>query len=115
MLEAAGDFGLDHEPLAAGRVVGMVIEDLLERHLAMELGVQRHEDGAQTATGVRPQDAEPLAVAGGRADGVRGRAVVHVVLGRPVRRADVTERGVDVGIAELGEILSGRRANGNGG
>ena len=71
------------EPLAAGRVVGVPVEDLLQRHLAVQLGVQRHEDGAQAAPGVRPEDAEPLAVAGGRADGVAGRAVgVVAVLGR---------------------------------
>ena len=75
MLQPAGDLGLEQEPLAAGRVVGVVVEDLLERHLAVQLGVQRHEDGAQAAPGVRPQDAEPLAVGGGRADGVAGGAV----------------------------------------
>ena len=56
------------EPLAADRVVGVLLEDLLERHLAVQLGIERHEDLAQPAAGVRPQDAEPLAVAGGRAD-----------------------------------------------
>ena len=32
----------------------------------LQLGVERDEDGAQAALGVRPEDAEPLAVAGGR-------------------------------------------------
>ena len=62
MLQPAGDLGLDEEPLAAGRVVGVMVEDLLERHLAVQLTVQRHEDRAQAAAGMRPQDAEPLAV-----------------------------------------------------
>ena len=53
----------------------MRVEDLLEGDLAVQLGVQRHEDGAQAALGVGPQDAEPLAVGGGRADGVAGGAV----------------------------------------
>ena len=75
VLQAAGDLGLEQEAGAAGRVVGVAVEDLLERHLAVQLGVERHEDGAQAAAGVRPEDAEPLAVAGGRADGVAGRAV----------------------------------------
>ena len=70
---------------AAGRVVGVLVEDLLERHLAVQLGVERHEDGAQAAPGVRPQDAEPLAVAGGRADGVAGGAVGVAVRARSSR------------------------------
>ena len=65
VLEAAGDLGLEDEPGAAGGVVGVVVEDLLERDLAVQLGVERDEDRAQPAAGVGPQDAEPLAVAGG--------------------------------------------------
>ena len=76
MLQPAGDLGLDHEPLAAGRVVGVVVEDLLERDLAVQLAVECHEDGAQAAAGVGPQDAEPLAVAGRGADRQRHGAVV---------------------------------------
>ena len=74
------------EPLAADRVVGVLLEDLLERHLAVQLGVEGHEDLAQAAPRMRPQHAEPLAVAGGRADGVAGGAVgvVVVVGGRAV-------------------------------
>ena len=66
VFEPAGDLGLDQEPLAAGRVVGVVVEDLLERHLAIQLGVEGHEHGPQPAPGMRPEHAEPLAVAGGR-------------------------------------------------
>ena len=96
VLQPAGDLGLQQEPLAAGRVVGVRVEDLLEGHLAVQLGVQGDEDGAQAAAGMRPEDAEPLAVGGGRADGVAGRAVgVAVVLGRA--RSDLGERGLDVG------------------
>ena len=40
----------------------MVVEDLLEGDLAVQLGVERDEDGAQAAAGVGPQDAEPLPV-----------------------------------------------------
>jgi hypothetical protein len=58
VFEPAGDLGLDQEPLAAVGVVGVVVEDLLQRHLAVQLGIQRHEDGAQSATGVGPKDAE---------------------------------------------------------
>ena len=62
MFQPAGDLGLEHETRAAGGVVGVVVEDLLERDLAVELGVERHEDRAQAPSSVRPQDAEPLAV-----------------------------------------------------
>ena len=41
--------GLEQEPLAAGAVVGVGVEDLLEGDLAVQLGVQGHEDGAQAA------------------------------------------------------------------
>ena len=84
MLQPAGDLGLEQEPLAADGVVGVMVEDLLERHLAVQLGVERHEHRPQPAPGVRPEDAEPLAVAGGRADGVGGGAVGVAVLGRQV-------------------------------
>ena len=50
---------------AAGRVVGVSVEDLLERHLAVQLGVERDEDGAQAAVGVGPEDAESQAIGGG--------------------------------------------------
>ena len=113
MLQPAGDLGLEQEPLAADRVVGVRVEDLLEGHLAVQLGVQGHEDGAQAAAGMRPEDAEPLAVGGGRADGVAGRAVgVAVVLGRA--RSDPGERGVESGIADLGQALAGRAADADG-
>ena len=115
VLQSAGDLGLDQEPLAAGGVVGMVVEDLLERHLAMQLGIQGDEDRAQPAAGVRPQHAEPLAVAGGRADRVTGGAVdvLRTELGRA--RAELGDGGADVGIAELGEALTGGAAGGDGG
>ena len=60
---------------AAGRVVGVAVEDLLEGDLAVQLGVEGDEDGAQAAPGVGPEDAEPLAVGGGGADGVAGGPV----------------------------------------
>jgi hypothetical protein len=35
MLEPAGDFYLDQEPMAADRIVAVVVEHLVERHLAV--------------------------------------------------------------------------------
>jgi hypothetical protein len=82
VLQPAGDLGLAEKPLAAFGVVGVIIEDLLQRHLAVQLGVQGDEDGAEAALGVGPQDAEPLAIAGGGADRIAGGAVrVEIVLG----------------------------------
>ena len=72
VFEAAGDLGLDQEAGPADRVVGVVVEDLLEGDLAVQLAVERHEDGTQAPLGVRPEDAEPLAVAGRGADGHGG-------------------------------------------
>ena len=103
MLQPAGDLGLEQEPLAAGGVVGVLVEDLLQRHLAVQLGVEGHEDGAQAASGVGPQDAEPLAVAGGRADGVAGGAVGVAVADR-VEPGRAGRGRLDVGIADAARL-----------
>ena len=101
---------------AAGRVVGVVVEDLLQCHLAMQLRVQRDEDGAQAAPRMGPQDAEPLPVGRGRADGVGGGAVgVGIGLARSRTGADVGESSLDLAVAECGEALAGRSSGGNGG
>jgi hypothetical protein len=62
VLEPAGDLGLDEKPVAAGRVVGVAIEDLLEGDLAVQLAIERHEHFPQTTPGVRAEHAEPLTV-----------------------------------------------------
>jgi hypothetical protein len=46
VLQPASDLGLDQEPLAALRVVGVVVEHLLERDLAVQFGVKGDEDRA---------------------------------------------------------------------
>ena len=96
---------------AADRVVGVLVEDLLEGHLAVQLAVERHEDGAQAALGVGPEDAEPLAVGGGGADGVAGGAV-GVAVGAG---AELGEGGLDLRVAEGGEGLAGGAAGGDRG
>ena len=88
MLEAAGDLGLEDKPTATDGVVRVCVDDLLERHLAVQLGVESHEDRPQAAAGVGPQNPEPLAFGGHGADGVaRGvvgiaHGTVYVVVGR---------------------------------
>ena len=76
MLQRAGDFGLEQEPPAAGRVVGVPVPHRLEGDLPVQLLVVGDEDLAEAAGGVGPQDAEPPAV------GLR-RASVPPVVGRP--------------------------------
>ncbi len=114
MLQAAGDLGLEHEPRAAGRVVGVLVEDLLQRDLAVQLAVERHEHGAEAPACVRAEDAEPLAVGAGRADRIGRRAVGCVLLRRPVARVDAVERRLDVRVAQPGQALAGRLARGDG-
>ncbi len=59
VLEASGDLGLEQEAGAAVRVVGAFGSELLERDLAIQLGVEGHGDLAKAPLGMRPEDAEP--------------------------------------------------------
>ncbi len=113
VLQPAGDLGLEHEAGAAGWVVGVLLEDLLERHLAVQLGVQGDEDGAQAAAGVRPQDSEPLAVAGGLPDRIACCAVGVIALGRG--GGDLGEGTAEVGVVNPGQALAGGAPGGEGG
>ena len=49
VLQPAGDLGLEQEACAAVRVVGVLVEDLLEGDLAVQLAVEGHEDRPQPA------------------------------------------------------------------
>ena len=49
MFEAAGDLGFEQKPGSTGLVVGVAIEDLLERHLAIQLGIERDEHRPEAA------------------------------------------------------------------
>ena len=64
VLKSACDFCLQEKAVATDRVVCVAFKDLLERHFAIQLGVERHKHRPQPALSVWPQDAEPLAVAG---------------------------------------------------
>jgi hypothetical protein len=55
MLQSDGDLGLGDEPLAADRIVGAPLEDLLQRHLAVQLGIEGDEHLAQAAAHMRPE------------------------------------------------------------
>jgi hypothetical protein len=113
MLQPAGDLGLEQEAAPTGGVVGVLVEDLLERHLAVELGVQRDEDGAQAAPGMGPHDPEPLAVGGRRAQRIAGRAVGVAVVGRGAARGDLAERPLDVRVLHGGQALERGLAGGD--
>src|SRR5262249_11357309 len=80
-------------------------------YLAVQLVVERDEHRPQPAPNVRAQDAKALAVACRGADGISSRPIV--ALGRA--RAEVHKRGLDLGIAERGELLAGRAADGDSG
>ena len=93
----------------------MVVEDLLERHLAVQLLVERHEDGTQAAAGVGPEDAVSLAVRRGRRDGVADRAfgVIFAIAIGAEDEAD--ERRVDLRVVDGGEAPPDRRLDPDGG
>ena len=120
VLQPAGDLGLGDEPLAADGIVGVLLEDLLQRHLAVQLGIQGHEHLAQPAARVRPQHAEPLAIAGGRADRQTGSTVgVVVIVGlggvAVLGPCDVGERRLDLGLAQRRQAGAGGVVGGDGG
>jgi hypothetical protein len=75
----------------------VALEDLLERHLTVELGIDGDEDLAQAAARMGPQDAKPLAIGGGGVQVVAGRAVGVLgaggELGERVFDRRVTQRG----------------------
>src|SRR5262249_18096180 len=56
MLEPAGDFGFENEAPPAAGVVSALGLDLLQRYLAVKLGVLRHVDFAESAMRVGAQD-----------------------------------------------------------
>ena len=114
MFQPAGDFRFEHEPLAAGRFVGVLLQDLLERDLAVQLAVERHEHGAQAAPSVGPKDAKALAVTGRGADGHRHGAIM-VGVGLVRARADAGERRLDVRAADPRQALLRRLADRNRG
>ncbi len=110
MFQSTGDLSFDEESVAAGGIIGVMFEDLLEGDLTVELGVKCDEYGAQAPPGMGPDDAEPLAVAGGRAHGIGRRAV-----GIGVEVGDEPGEGVlDVGVAQRGERLAGGGASRDG-
>ena len=113
VLQLPGDLGFHEEPGPAVGVVGVPVEDLLQRHLAVQLLVPRDEDGAQSALGVGAEDAEPLAAARGGADGVGGGAIgVGVAVGV---EDEADECRVDLGVGDGGEAPSDRWLDPDGG
>ena len=59
MFQASGDLGLEDEACTADRVVGVPVDDLLERDLAIQLGIEGQEHGTQASRAVGTKDAEP--------------------------------------------------------
>ena len=56
VLQPAGDLGLDQEARPAGRVIGVLGLNLLERDLAVQLRISGHEHVADASPSVMPQE-----------------------------------------------------------
>ena len=100
VLQPAGDLGLEHEAAAAGGVVGVRVEDLLDGDLAVQFAVEGDEHGAQAAFRMRPQDTEALAVGSGRADATRSRCGRRRRTRSTDADADAGESFLDLAVAE---------------
>jgi hypothetical protein len=88
----------------------------------VQLGVQSHEHFAQPAPCVRPKQAKPLAIAGGRAQRQPGGAVAVVILVSTdlggvaiLGSCDACERRLDLGLAQVHQARTGRSVGGDGG
>ncbi|MFO0952505.1 MAG: hypothetical protein U0835_15435 [Isosphaeraceae bacterium] len=103
VLEPTGHLGLDEKPLAAHGVVRMMVEDLLQRHLAMQLLIDGDVNGAQSAAGMGPHDAEPRTVTRGGVE-LEGRRTVGG-LGRHCTR--MRERRLELRPVDDGEAREG--------
>ncbi len=78
----------------------------------MQLHIQRHEHLAQAAPGVRPEQVEPLAIAGRPADrdtaGAVGVVLIVGLAGMAVfGPSDPGEGGLDIGLTQLGQAGAG--------
>ncbi len=82
VLQPARDLGLQQEPRLADRMVRMLGSQRFQSDLAIEFGIDREEDLAQTALGMGPDDAEAL----------DRRAMVVALLRDPIR-PDISDGG----------------------
>ncbi len=108
VLQPAGHLGLELEPGSVPRVVGEAVLDLLERHVAVQLGIQGHEDLAQPSPGMRTEDAEPSA--GGRRLAHRGRGdgPIRIIVLMRTRGGDVGEALLDFRVGDPGQVVAHR-------
>jgi hypothetical protein len=105
MLQLTRDLGLQQEARPALRLAGVAFLDLLEGDLSVEFLVAGHEDLAQAAPGVRPQDAKAGKRAGGIANDLGGGGI-----GIELRavRGDMHQAGLHVRVGDLLEVLAYR-------
>ena len=120
MLESAGDFGFCDEAFAADRVVSVLSEDLLQRHLAVQLDIQGHEHLAKARPAHAAADTEPLAIAGGRTEEGPGGAVGVVVIVdidlddlAVLGHCDPGECRLDLGLAQVRQARTSRSVGGD--
>jgi hypothetical protein len=109
MFQPAGDFGFAQESLPTHWIIGMRIQNLLERDFAVQFFVECHEYRAQSAARMRAQHAESLTIGSSFADCVGDRAIGFGRSG-----ADVLKCRLDLGIAERGKFLTRRPTRWNG-
>src|SRR5262249_29341908 len=107
MLQSPGNLGFKQKPLPAHGIVRVVVQDLLEGHLAVQLAVECDEYRPQATLGVGPQNAESLPVRCGRTDRVIGREI-SIVAGLGRSRTDVRNGSIDRRIAQSSQTLTGR-------
>jgi hypothetical protein len=106
VLQPAGDLRLVLEPAAVAGIVGIAVLDLLQRHVAVQLGVAGEEDLAEAAAGVGPQDAEPRPKGAGCAEAGPADGAVGVVV--RACGGDVNQAGVELGVSDAGEVPAHR-------
>jgi hypothetical protein len=93
----------------------MMVEDLLECDLAIELGIERHEDSAQASARMGPEHLESLSVGRGGSHGVAGGPVgIFSGLGGSCVDAEMGNGGFDIAIAESGKASAGGMAGVDG-
>jgi len=105
MLQPARDFRFAHKARPALRMMGVPRLDLFQRHLAVQLAVPGHEDFAQPAAGVRPQNLKPRPI-GGDGGGGSQRAV-----DRRRRERQLGQAGVQFSVGDVAQLRAHRRGS----
>ncbi len=116
VLQTSGNPGFLQEPVAAVRVIGVIVEDALECDLAVELDIARDKNGTKPTMSVGSQNVEPLAIRPRCGRGITGGRIELAVCsdfrGSPINQA---QGGIDGGIAEHSKRLVSGAVSAHGG